>query len=401
MNEIKIKIPKAMLWVLQKKARYKVAYGGRGSAKSHSFARALIIRSLKNKIRILCTREFQNSIGDSVHKLLSDLISEYNLEAYFYITKNTIRNIYGSEFIFKGLKKSMGEIKSTEAIDICWVEEAEKVSKSSWDDLIPTIRKEDSEIWISFNPDLEDSETYQRFVVNPPEDSIVRLVNYTDNPVFPEVLRKEMEWDKKTDYNKYENVWLGKCKNQSDAQIFKDKYTVESFDEPNKSEIYQNRFFFGADWGFSNDPTTLNRSWIKDKILYIDYEAWGIGVELEEIPQLFDSVPESRKWPIKADCSRPETISFVKRHGFNISGAPKWTGCVEDRIEYLKSFRKIVIHPRCVHTADEFKFYSFKTDKNTGEVLPIIIDKHNHNIDGIGYSLSDYIKKKVLICEVC
>jgi phage terminase large subunit len=376
-----------------------VAYGGRGSGKTTSFGLALLIIAMQDCKRFLCTREIQKSIKQSVHKLLGDLIQGYELPG-FTIKNESIKHLNGSEFVFAGIKSNIESIKSMEGIDYCWVEEAAKVSKNSWDVLIPTIRKEGSEIWITYNPDLETDETHQRFVVNPNPASNVQLVNYDDNPFFPEVLRKEMEYDRSVDFEKYEHVWLGKCASKTDAQIFRNKYEVTDFETPDLSKVYENRFFYGADWGFSQDPTTLNRSFIMDKRLYIDYEAYGVGVELDEIPQLFDSVPEARKWPIKADCSRPETISHVKGKGFNISAAKKWQGSVEDGIEYLRSFEKIVVHPRCKHTIDEMKFYCYKVDKNTGEILPIIVDKHNHCIDGIRYSLDGYIKKEANIFEV-
>jgi len=396
--EATLQLPEKLLFLMTEKSRYKVAYGGRGSAKSWSFAGALIFKALEKPLRILCTREYQNSIKDSVHSLLKDTIYRFGLQAYFHITEQSIRSWNGSEFIFKGLAKNIKEIKSMEGIDICWVEEATKVSKKSWEDLIPTIRKESSEIWVSFNPDEESDETYQMFVINKTPDSIVVPINFYDNPWFPLVLKKEMEYCKEKNYEKYEHIWEGKTRVRNDAQIFKGKWKIQDFELPvNKEtgsyEIFNERLFFGADWGFANDPTVLIRDWIKDRILYIEYEAFGHGVELDEIPQLFDSIPESRKWNIKADNSRPETISHVRSKGFDIEGAEKWPGSVEDGIEYLRSFENIIIHPRCKRTIDEFKFYCYKTDKNTNEILPIIIDKHNHGIDSIRYSLESYIKK--------
>lgn len=148
------------------------------------------------------------------------------------------------------------------------------------------------------------------------------------------------------------------------------------------------------------DPTTLVRCFMKDRCLYIDQEAYGVGVELDEIPQLFDSVPDSRKWQILADCARPETVSHIKNKGFNIESCPKWKGSVEDGVEYIRSFEKVYIHPRCPHTYHEFKFYSYKQDKNTGEVLPILLDKDNHIIDSIRYALNSYIQKDISILDV-
>lgn len=136
----------------------------------------------------------------------------------------------------------------------------------------------------------------------------------------------------------------------------------------------------------------LVRCFILNDCLYVDQEAYGVGVELDETPQLFESIKTSRSFPIKADCARPETISFMRRRGFNISPAKKWQGSVEDGLAVLKSFRKIVIHPRCKHAADEFRLYSYKIDKNNGDILPIIEDKNNHIIDALRYSLDGYIK---------
>ena len=390
-----IEFPEKLLFYITEKKRYKVSYGGRGSSKSWTAARALILRAMKDKIRILCTRQLQTSIKDSVHKLLCDTIYSLKLEQYFDITRDTIRCHNGSEFIFKGLQNQTNEIKSIEGIDICWVEEAQSVSEDSWAILIPTIRKEDSEIWITFNPDREEDATYQRFVINPPPESIVQLVNYYDNPWFPDVLRKEMEYDKQVDFAKYEHVWLGKTVLNTEAQIYHDKFETKEFETPENVT-----FYYGADWGFANDPTALVRCFIQDQCLYIDYEAGGIEVEFEELPALFEKVPESRKWEIRADCARPETISYMSRQGFRTVACPKWKGSVEDGIEYIRSFRRIYVHPRCRHTYEEFKFYSYKIDKNTGDILPIVVDKDNHYMDALRYALNPYIQKNISILEV-
>ena len=192
---------------LFKPYRYKSFRGGRGSGKSMSIARALIIKAYQEQLRILCCREVQNTIRDSVHKLLSDQIDELGLNGFFQITQNTIRGINGTEFIFKGLRADPQGIKSTEGIDVAWVEEAQTVSEDSWSILIPTIRKEGSEIWLTWNPLEENSPTYQRFIENPPPDCISVEVNYYDNPYFPDVLRQEMEWLRQKDFAAYEHVW--------------------------------------------------------------------------------------------------------------------------------------------------------------------------------------------------
>ncbi len=373
--------------------RYKVFYGGRGSGKSWAIAEALIVMSDMCKLRILCCREIQKSIKDSSYQLLKDTADRLGIANRFVFLETEIRHKKtGSKFIFTGLLRNEQTIKSKEGMDICWVEEAQTVSESSWETLIPTIRKDGSEIWLSFNPLNADDPTTVRFVENPPPEAYVRKVNYDENPYFTEEMRSEMEYDKRTDYEKYLHIWEGYPRTFSDAQIFRGKFVVESF--PDDLWKSADRLFFGADFGFAQDPSTLIRCFIHEKKLYIDYEAYGVGVEIDELPQLYRSVPESDKWPIKADEARPETISYLaKRCGFNVSGAKKWKGSIEDGIAYLKSFDKIVIHPRCKHTADEFRLYSYKIDKVTNEILPIVLDKSNHTIDAIRYSLDGYITR--------
>jgi phage terminase large subunit len=201
--------------------RYKVCWGGRAGVKSWSFARALLILGSKRPLRILCTREVQNSIKDSVHKLLSDQIGLLGLGDFYDIQQATIQGRNGTEFIFAGLSTQTAEsIKSYEGIDICWVEEANVVSEFSWKILIPTIRKEDSEIWISFNPDLEHDPAYQRFVVNPPKGAWVQKVTWRDNPWITQVLLDEMDHLKETDYQEYLHVWEGELKEIAENAIY-------------------------------------------------------------------------------------------------------------------------------------------------------------------------------------
>lgn len=205
---------------LFKPSRYKVLQGGRGGAKSWGIARALLIKGAKDQMRILCAREFMTSMKDSVHKLLSDQIQALGLTGFYEITQASIRGANGTEFAFVGLKNNVANVKSYEGVDICWVEEAQTVSRLSWNVLIPTIRKEKSEIWVSFNPELETDETYQRFVANPPEDCISIKINWSDNPWFPEVLRLEKDSLKARDIEAYNQVWEGLCRKSVDGAIF-------------------------------------------------------------------------------------------------------------------------------------------------------------------------------------
>jgi phage terminase large subunit len=213
------------------KARYKVYYGGRGAGKSHSAAKALLILGAKSQIRVLCAREYQTSIKDSVHKLLCDQIELMNLHGFYEITQSAIRGKNGTEFAFVGLKNNVANVKSYEGVDYCWVEEAQTVSRHSWNTLIPTIRKEGSEIWITFNPELETDETYQRFVVRPPEQAVVQKINWSDNPWFPEVLALEKDSLKSRDPSAYQTVWEGLCRLTVDGAIFANEIQVAELDD--------------------------------------------------------------------------------------------------------------------------------------------------------------------------
>lgn len=367
-----------------KPGRYKVAYGGRGGTKSWGFARALIAYAVMGKERILCTREYQNSIKESVHRLLSDQIELMGLSEFFTIQTQSITGLNGSEFIFAGLKTDPAKIKSTEGITKCWVEEAEKVSEESWEKLIPTIRTPGSEIWVTFNPDLRTDPTYKRFVLAPPPGAVVQEINWTDNPWFPEELKVEKDYLASVDPEAYAHVWLGHCRERSEAQILRGKYIIQDF-EP---DITWSGPYFGADWGFASDPTTLVKCWILGDDLYVEYEFWGIGVDIDKIPGQFDKVPGSRDHVIRADSARPETISYLKNNGYpKIEGVKKGAGSVDEGISRLRSFRQIIIHPRCSHTAEEALLWSYKVDRLTGDVLPEPIKKHDHCWDGVRYAI--------------
>ena len=203
-----------------KNSRYRILYGGRGAGKSHSVARALLCMGVKDTLRILCAREFQTSIKDSVHKLLVDQIYNLGLQAHYEVTQNTIRGTNGTEFIFAGIKNNINGLKSIEGIDYCWVEEANNVTATSWDILIPTIRKEKSEIWVTFNPELPTDETFKRFVITPPDNAIVQKVNWNDNNWFPEVLDLERQSLRTRDFEAYQNVWEGFTRSTIDGAIF-------------------------------------------------------------------------------------------------------------------------------------------------------------------------------------
>ena len=407
MTTAQIQLPKKMISVfVAENVRYRGAYGGRGSAKTRSFALMTAIKGYQFAEAgvsgvILCAREFMNSLADSSMEEVKQAIRSVDwLADYYDIGQNYIRTKNGLvSYVFCGLRHNLDSIKSKARILLCWVDEAENVSEIAWRKLTPTVRETNSEIWVTWNPETEGSPTDVRFRQNPPENAVIVEMNYNDNPFFPDVLEQERLNDlARLDYASYAWIWEGAYLENSDKQVLNGKYIIEEFDD----DLYKkaDRLLFGADFGFANDPNTLIRSFILNDCLYIEYEAYGVNIELDEMPAFYDSVPEARKWPIKGDCSRPETISHIKRKGFNISAAKKWQGSVEDGIAYLRGFKRIIIHPRCKYTATEARLYSYKTDRMTGEVLPIIVDANNHCWDAVRYSLDGYIKNKLSILDV-
>lgn len=393
--------------LIYRRARYKVLWGGRGSAKSWGVAEALIRIAAAKKLRVLCAREYQNSMRESSYKLLKDTTDRLGLLGFFRFREDSIVSQSGSEFIFKGLHNNDNSIRSTEGIDVCWVEEAHSVSNASWRVLLPTIRKAGSEVWMTFNLEDEADPAYKMFVEKERPRSIVHKLNFDSNPYFPAELREEMETDKANDYQLYEHIWLGMPLRISDAMVFGGKYRVADF----PADLWKNaeRPFYGLDFGYAQDPCALIRYfpierddfWAKDgkRRLFIEHEAYDTGVELDEMPEWMEKVPGVRDWPIKADSARPETISHLRRRGFNVSAAEKWEGCVKDGITHLRGFHEIVIHERCTNMAKEARLYRYKVDdrqrdeKGRPMVLPVAVDKHNHAWDAVRYGLDGYIMR--------
>ena len=365
-------------------SRYKGAHGGRGSGKSHFFAELLVEEHTINQDqKSVCIREIQKSIRMSAKLLIENKIESLGVGRYFEVQESVIKSRNGSGLmIFQGMQSHTADsIKSLEGFDRAWVEEAQSISQQSLDLLRPTIRKPESEIWFSWNPQYEtDPVDVLLRGEYPPDNATVINVNYSDNPWFPDVLREEMEYDRRRDYDKYLHVWEGNYQTFGEALVFRN-WSVEEFDAPPDAA-----FRLGADWGFAIDPTVLIRCFIIGRKLYIDYEAYRIGCEITDTPALFDVVPDSRRWPITADSARPETISYMKRNGYpRIQSAAKGAGSVEDGIEWLKSF-DLIVHPRCKHAISELGSYRYKQDKLTGAVLPIFEDKNNHVIDALRYA---------------
>lgn len=363
-------------------ARYKGIHGGRGSGKSHFFAEALIEWQLMEKVDAVCLREVQKSLKFSVKKLLESKIQAMNAGAYFEVQNEQIKSARGGVTIFQGMQDHTSDsIKSLEGFKVAWFEEAQSASQRSLDLLRPTIRAPGSQMWFSWNPSkVTDPIDVLLRGKTPPPDAIVVQANYMDNPWLPNELVEEMEYDKRRDPDKYAHIWLGAYQQNSEARVFKN-WVIEEFERP-AGTIHR----LGADWGFSVDPSVLVRCDIEGNRLFVDYEAYQVGCEIVNLPELFMSVPEAEKWPITADSARPETISHMQRNGFpKIRAAIKGAKSLEEGVEFLKSF-DIVVHPRCTHLIDELALYCYKTDPLTASVLPILADKDNHVIDSLRYA---------------
>ncbi len=421
-----IVVPDKLLPFFHEKHRFKIAYGGRSGGKTDSFVLLLLIKLLQypsndpNKFIILVCRETMASIRDSSHATFARYITSAKLDKYFEVTRDRITCIHnGGYIVFKGIRRNPNELKSFDACKICWVEEASDVSKNSWDILIPTIRAKDSEIWISFNPKNLSDETYQRFIVNKVPNSLIVNINYYDNPFNSTDIIKEIRNWKLSRLKDYNHIFLGEVRQYSEAIIFKDKFEVKEFDTPRWDAIFQRTFFYGADWGFAQDPTCLIRCFILEEVLevdnlklnirnlYIDWETGGVGIELPYIKEAFEKIPAVKHFfdgkiyydvlqqpsnvKIYGDSARPDIISYLQRLGLPVYPCVKTI--IEDGIDFLKGFYKIYIHPRCEETIKEFEKYSYKIDKNNNSILPEVDTKMrvDNYIDSVRYALSDLI----------
>lgn len=378
MDDIEILTPRWALPLLEPK-RYKGAKGGRGSGKSHFFAElAIEIMIADIDAQFVCIREIQKSLKFSARKLVISKIMKMNASHLFDITETEIRRIGGTGImIFQGMQDHTADsIKSLEGFNYAWVEEAQSISAHSMELLLPTIRAENSEIWFSWNPRLE-TDPVEKIFKEEDKNSICVFVNYKQNPFITQTTLDEAERHLRTNPDTFGNVWLGEYIKRSEALIFKDKYRVAELD----TFGWQNSYI-GMDFGFSQDPNAVVKVWIKDTILYIEKEAYGIETEINELYYLIEKVDQNAKNKvIRCDSARPETISYLRNNGFPFcEPVKKGKGSVEDGIQFMRSF-DIVIHPSCTNIINEFANYSYKVDKLSGDITPIIIDAYNHGID--------------------
>ncbi|MFZ4214650.1 PBSX family phage terminase large subunit [Pantoea endophytica] len=406
MTTAQIELPPKLIPVFTGDARYRGAYGGRGSAKTRSFALMTAIKAYMFAEAgvsgvMLGAREYMNSLEDSSMEEIKQAIRSVPwLDEYFEIGEKYIRTKNRLVwYAFAGLRHNLDSIKSKARLLVAWVDEAETVSETAWIKLLPTVRENCSEVWITWNPEKDGSPTDDRFRKHMPEGAKIVELNYTDNPWFPDVLDQERRNDQaRLDDQTYAWIWDGCYRENSEAQILSGKYRVAEF-EPAQG---WNGPYYGIDWGFSQDPTTGVKCWVHDSRLWIEYEASKVALENDDIAEfMIKRIPGIELHAIRADSARPETISHVKSNGQGkraslpkITGVEKWKGSVEDGIAHLRSYREIIIHPRCSGWLKEARLYSYKTDRLTGDVLTDIIDANNHFIDGTRYALSPMIKRR-------
>lgn len=406
-------LPKAMMWMTQPytdqglPVRFRVAWGGRGATKTHTFGRVGLKKSFEREGLILCGREYQTSIGDSVKAVLDLIIASLQLKAYFKSHNTYIQNrVTGTEFVFKGLKQNIGSLKGIEALILAWLEESEHTTQASWDKLEPTVRMEGSEIWANLNPDKPTDFMYKTFVANtPPPDAIVRRVLYSDNPWLSTPLANQEARMRVNDPDRHAHIWLGETVKFSAAAVLRDKWRyatpeeaawMEDPTQPHPAGVIGQVGgpYYGLDFGFSQDPTAGSRSFTHATSLYITHEMYELGLEVDHIPAAIKiALPGVEKYPLRCDNARPESISYLQRHGaLRAEAVEKWPGSVEDGVAVLRAFSEIVIHPRCKNFGYECRMYSHKVDKDTGDVQPDIVDKFNHLIDAERYALQPIIR---------
>lgn len=404
-----LQINHKLKFFLEDKARFKVAYGGRGGGKSHDAAGSILIRGTQQRIFVVCLREFQNTLEESVYRLLCNKIRTFPQLQYFYqIKSNKIVGRNGSEIIFTGLRDA-ANIKSLEGADIAWVEEAQHISKASLEILIPTIRKAGSEIWFTFNPLNESDPVYHRFVVNKDERAIVVKINYTDNPNAEQELLDEAEACRKYDASRYAHIWLGECDNDSEAAIYYNKWEIADIDV----QVIENRHYFnktriqykyGLDYGFT-DPCAAVENFSYGGDLYVTNEMYKYNIDHDDIIiELNKSMPQliEKYAKIYADKSRPDMTARLQKarvhHASHESLAAlniesHHGGKVLDGIDFIRNHRRIYVAPHCQNFIHELKNYKKKTDPLTGLPMAVgkraenfIEDANNHAMDAWRYS---------------
>ena len=377
-------------------ATYRGAKGGRSSGKSHEIAGELVERILSNpNYSTVCVREIQKSLKYSAKRLIETKIREFGVSHLFKVTNSEIKHKYGQGiFIFEGMQAHNSDsIKSLEGFDCCWVEEAHSLSQVSLDLLIPTIRKPGSEIIFTWNPD-QPEDAVDKFFASNPDNAVCIHVNYLDNPWCPlNVIDLANDWKRRRP-DTYDHVWLGGYNTKADDQVLNGCWREDEFEV----QEHWDGPYWGADWGFSVDPSTLMGVYIDTTTkpaatLYVRFERYGHGIEINDYPEFFDGEPKCKGEVIRGDNSRPEIISYIQKHGYPLMmAADKWPGSVEDGISTLRGFNEIVIHPDCENTLTEARLWKYKRDRLTDDITTKLIDGNDHCWDAIRYALDQIIQ---------
>ena len=398
MTTATLEIPHKLIAAFTGPARYRCAYGGRGSGKTRSFAlmaavRGYILAEAGKTGAIVCGREFQNSLDESSMAEVKAAIASVDwLAGYYEIGEKFIRTKNRRiEFSFIGLRHNLDSVKSKALIHVLWVDEADSVSETAWRKIVPTVREDGSEIWVTWNPDSPNSATHRRFRENTPPNTKIIQINWQENPWFPAVLEQERQSDIKYRADTYGHVWEGEFFSETEAQVFHGKWRVEEF-EPGKDwdGPYQ-----GIDFGFRPDPLCALRVWVHNKKIWVEHEAYSAGVEIDDTAAFIKKrIPDFETFAARADSAEPKTISYLSRNGLpRIEAVKKWPNSVIEGIRFLRGYEAIVIHPRCTNAAKDFRLYSHKTDRLSGDIMPDLLDADNHAPDTLRYALSPLIKQ--------
>ena len=377
-----------------------VWHGGRGSAKSEALALIGIAESYIDDGVILCAREIQKSIDDSLYSSIAHKINDMGLADDFLILRTKIHNLRtGAQFVFAGLKSNITNVKSITKLRVVLVDEAENVSQNSWDVIRPTPRYNHTRLYVVFNPRFENDPTWKEFVATPDENTLVVKINWRDNPWFPKSLERQRIRALRGDIGKYNWIWEGDFLRVSDRSILGRQLSVDYFDV---DESYGHPYL-GIDWGFSNDPNVIVECYVRGNELYVRRCGIKRKVQLTSTAAwLSDKVPMVKQYPARADCARPETVSMVSNTLPMVKACKKWSGSIEDGVALMQTFEKIVIHPKACTNQDEqdeliaeLYGYSYKVinkDTPQEEVTASIEDKSNNVADAIRYALEPLIK---------
>jgi phage terminase large subunit len=399
MTTLRIELPPKLVDLFSRPARHRIIKGGRGGGKTRGVAKMAGVDAFRlaqggAEGIFLCSREHLNSLDESsLEELKVSIRSEPDLLPHFDIGERYIRTADRRvSFAFAGLRHNLDSIKSKARILRNWTDEAEAVSEAAWRKLLPTIREHGSENWVTYNPESSESATHKRFIADTPTSCIVTELNWRDNPWWNDVLNQERLDDKRLRPDTYDHVWEGAFLTRTDAQIFAGKVEEKEFEPSHAWDgPYQ-----GGDFGFSQDPTAAIQCWIYQGDLYVSHEAFKKKLEIDDTAEFVEGkIPGWSNDVSRWDNARPESISYLKRHGMaRAQSCDKWPGSVEDGIEHLKSYGKIYVHPRCPSISREFRLYSYKVDRNTEDITSKIVDDHNHGIDALRYAIGPMIKRR-------